>query len=771
MDDMNSVNIQKSEISIKELLFVIQNNIKIMVVFISIALFIGLTYAIISKPIFSSSGTIIIEDSDAGMGSIFDMGIGSNKNFLDNEIQVLKSRSTAESTIQTLLDSEHKNNLYLFGTRQHKTGPLKKILRTIFFLDYNSQEINQDNQVISDSLFKHYVNTLQNNVSISKLRNTDFLTVSYPSQGADEAALVVNTLIDVYQQRDKEWASGEMSHLKVFLEEQLKLKKVELNQIEQELKEFQETEHIYGLDDNSKLLLNQLTVVESDLYANEAKKNILLERKKYFETQLNNDEKEFTQRVTNTIDVQLLSIRQELSSLEAEYISTSSREGKSHPAVIELSRKIKNLKNVLNTETKKYIKQGIIIANPIEYRQTIMDSVISVDMYISNYNSKIIELGKLVKNYDSQLSSLPEKYLQFARFQRDKIILDETYSLMKQKLEEAKINQASQLGKIRIVDSANASQYPFFPQKKVIVVVAVLLGAILGIGFILLKEYLDSTIKSIEEIERRGLSILAIIPAIGSVKGSKREKKKGYKLNLKSSDSDKIERRLLTHEDPKSPISEAYRSLRTSLMQTSAQSSDSIIILVSSSGPGEGKTTTVANLAITYANMGKKTLLIDADLRKPVIHKMFKNNNSKGFTNYLSGDEKDIRKIYYSTDVDNLSIIKSGAVPPNPSELLASKLMNNFIDDAKKEFDVILFDTPPMIAVTDAFIINKHVDKSLLVIRASVTQKGALERTLVNMDNMSRSLDGIIFNGVDDSTSYGGGYYYNYYQYYYGDEK
>ena len=250
----------------------------------------------------------------------------------------------------------------------------------------------------------------------------------------------------------------------------------------------------------------------------------------------------------------------------------------------------------------------------------------------------------------------------------------------------------------------------------------------------------------------------------------KKTKKKGYKLNLKLSSPEKIERRLLTHEDPKSPISEAYRSLRTSLMYDSKKDNCKII-LVSSPGPGEGKTTTVANLAITYANMGKKTLLVDADLRKPVLHKMFKNRTNKGLTNYLSNTDENLNEIMYDSGVENLKIITSGIVPPNPSELLASSNMNQFVNKIKNEFDVVLFDTPPLIAVTDAFVITKHVDKFLLVVRASVTQKGALERSLVNMNNMDQKIDGVIFNGVDESSTYGGGYYYNYYQYYYGNDE
>ena len=768
--DQNFNNFSKEEITLRELFLLIKSQSKTLFIGTFIFLLISIIFLIAARPIYVSSGSIIVEEENSSMSSIFDMGLGSDMNYLENEIEVLKSRSTAERTIQSLLNSNQRNNLHLFNTKKFNDGLLRNFFRNIFMLDLNTNKISNIDTEITDSLFFEFVDNLRDEISIVNLRNTDVLKVSYSSNDPYEAALVINTLIKVYQQRDQEWASGEMSHLKDFLTAQLKVKEKDLNQIEQDLKVFQEQEHIYGLDDNSNLLLNQLTSVESDYFSTEAKKNILLERKKYFENQLNKDEKEFTKRVSNTLDAQLYSIRQELSSLEAEYISTKSREGESHPAVIDLNRKIKNLKKVLNTETEKYVKQGIGVANPIEYRQAIMDSVINLDIFVSGYNSKLLELKNLVNRYESELSSLPEKYLRFSRYQRDKVILDETYSLMKQKLEEAKINEASQLGKIRVIDSAIANLEETSPNKKLILILAFLFGLIFSIGYILIRQFLDSTIKSIEEIERRNLPILAIIPSIGSADSKARKKKKGYKLNLKMTKNEKLERRLLTHEDPKSPISEAYRSLRTSLMFD--DNNESKIMLVSSPGPGEGKTTTVANLAITYANMGKKTLLIDADLRKPVVHKMFNIDQKLGLTNYLSGSTSKISDLCFESPVENLSLMSSGIVPPNPSELLASYNMKKFISDIKKDFDIILFDTPPMIAVTDAFVLDKFVDKKLLVIRASVTQKGALERTLVNMENMSSRIDGVVFNGVDESNTYGGGYYYNYYQYYYGsDEK
>jgi capsular exopolysaccharide synthesis family protein len=205
-------------------------------------------------------------------------------------------------------------------------------------------------------------------------------------------------------------------------------------------------------------------------------------------------------------------------------------------------------------------------------------------------------------------------------------------------------------------------------------------------------------------------------------------------------------------------------------MYTKKNNNESNIILVSSPGPGEGKTTTIANLAITYANLGKKTLLIDSDLRKPVLHNVFKIDKSPGLTSCLIGDNS-YKKIINKTDVENLDIVTSGVIPPNPSELLDSSNMINFIDNIRKDYEIVLFDSPPLIAVTDASVIFKHVDQFCLVVRAGVTQKGALERVVSLTAQAGIKITGVIMNAITQEHSYGYGYYYNYYQYYYGDEK
>jgi len=149
---------------------------------------------------------------------------------------------------------------------------------------------------------------------------------------------------------------------------------------------------------------------------------------------------------------------------------------------------------------------------------------------------------------------------------------------------------------------------------------------------------------------------------------------------------------------------------------------------------------------------------------------MFNLNRDNGLTSYLVGLEKDYKKIINHTDVENLSVITSGVIPPNPSELISSSALEELLEKLKDDYDAILFDTPPLIAVTDAYIISKHVNNFLLVIRSAVTQKGALERALTQANNINNNIYGVIFNGVNEFNTYGGGYYYNYYQYY-ADEK
>lgn len=221
---------------------------------------------------------------------------------------------------------------------------------------------------------------------------------------------------------------------------------------------------------------------------------------------------------------------------------------------------------------------------------------------------------------------------------------------------------------------------------------------------------------------------------------------------------------LVVQDNPKSPISEAYRTLRTNI-QFSSFDNELSTILVTSSGPSEGKSTTASNLAISMAEIGKNVLLIDCDLRKPSVHKKFNISNSKGLSNLLIGQFKfdDVAQKY----TENMYILTSGTVPPNPSEMLASKKMKSFLEEAKGKFDFIILDTPPVVAVTDAQLLSTMVGGVLLVIASGFAEISAAEKAKELLNNVKANIVGVVLNKADvnDGKKYG------YYHYYYGEGK
>ncbi|WP_027631821.1 CpsD/CapB family tyrosine-protein kinase [Clostridium hydrogeniformans] len=222
-------------------------------------------------------------------------------------------------------------------------------------------------------------------------------------------------------------------------------------------------------------------------------------------------------------------------------------------------------------------------------------------------------------------------------------------------------------------------------------------------------------------------------------------------------------RDLIAYSNPKSQAAESYRTLRTNI-QFSTLDNESNVIAITSCGPGEGKSTVISNLAITMAQSGKKVLLIDCDLRKPIIHKKFGISNLKGLTSLLIKDSK-VEDVIQRVNINNLGVITSGPVPPNPSEILGSKNMKNLIEEFKKYFDVILLDAPPVLVVTDAQVISKVTDGMILLAAYGVTEKQALERAKDNIVKVNGKLLGVVMNKIPEKEGsyYGYGSYGDYY--------
>ncbi|MCJ7487980.1 MAG: polysaccharide biosynthesis tyrosine autokinase, partial [Candidatus Aminicenantes bacterium] len=340
------------------------------------------------------------------------------------------------------------------------------------------------------------------------------------------------------------------------------------------------------------------------------------------------------------------------------------------------------------------------------------------------------------------------------------------------------IQVSSQLGglrtsNIKVVDRALVPGGPFSPNVQRNLLTALLLGLFGGLGLIFVVEYLDNTVKGPEDVEKLvGLPSLGIIPFLTADGQKKRSDPYGsYRSYGAESDKpgEKIpevrEIELINHLYPKFSISEDYRTVRTSILFSHADSAPKTISFTSTL-PQEGKTATISNLAVSFAQLEGKVLLIDADLRKPRLHKVFNLRNINGLSSYLAG-KNSFEEVVQMTSIDNVWTIPSGPHPPNPAELLNSKKMKELLAMAKDRFNIVLLDTPPVLAVIDPVIISSLVDSTVFVVRAGKTTRRPLVRAIEEIRKSKADIIGVVFNEVKIGHQGIGTPFYHYYQYEY----
>ncbi|GIL15951.1 MAG: hypothetical protein BroJett039_11240 [Chloroflexota bacterium] len=325
-----------------------------------------------------------------------------------------------------------------------------------------------------------------------------------------------------------------------------------------------------------------------------------------------------------------------------------------------------------------------------------------------------------------------------------------SYSNLLKSYEDLRLAQTRLTDSVTIAEFAQASIAPVRPQTLTNTLLAVVVGALLAAGIAFLIEYLDDTVKGPDDINALNLPNLGLIA----------------RLDTKNSDA-----QLVVVNEPRAPAAEAFRALRTNI-QFASVDRPLRVLLVTSAGPSEGKSTIAANLAAALAQAGKRVALVDADLRRPSQHRIFKQSNQSGLTHALIQDKGELNGTLRPTTVEDLRIIVSGDLPPNPAELLGSNRVGHVLDELQKQVDVVIVDTPPCLVVTDAVALSKRADGVLLVADAGKTRRSALEQSAKTIQQVGGNVLGVVLNKYSQK-AHGGYYNYQYYHSYYyaGDAK
>ncbi len=386
--------------------------------------------------------------------------------------------------------------------------------------------------------------------------------------------------------------------------------------------------------------------------------------------------------------------------------------------------------------TQNQIRENLRYAEPIGNWQQRMETI-SVE--IENLENSIQTFEDA--NSDEQTTALSRLRTQLNEAQ---VRYTEAFNNLNQ-LQQA---QAKESSNIVLIETAQPSTTPIRPNILTNTILAIIIGSLVAVGLIFLIEYLDDTVKSQEQVLAD--TKLSTLGAIAQIKASD------------PSES------IIAFTSPRDPLSEAYRVLRTNL-GFSAIDGALRSIVVTSGSPGEGKSTTAANLAIVMAQAGKRVVIIDSDLRRPVQHKILSVGNNRGLTTALLDNETPVTFHLQNTKIKGLRILSSGPIPPNPAEILSSQRMQNLIDELYDEADVLVFDTPPVLTVTDAAVLSPQVDGTLFVVQVGKTRRDTLVQAVERVMKTNAHPLGVVLNRI--KPSHGGYYYYQYYDTYAQDDK
>ena len=581
-----------------------------------------------------------------------------------------------------------------------------------------------------------FVGTLSSGLSASQIEETRLLVISYEHTNPTLAAQIVNTTADFFVHHNMRNKTERYTNTSGWLNAQTRELKNKLEQAEQKLADFSGSHGLFSTNGTDNPVIEKLGKMHGQVTQAETER--ILKQSLYEEVQ----QGRLAQLPDAFADPRLTALQTKLNELSITASQYVGRYGPDNPRTQDVQKQIAALQRQLD-------EGRITLAGKLkaDYERAARDEQ-SLRAALQQANAEAIQQN--------------QSTVQFGLLKQEVETAKNLYTEFLQKTNQANIQKAAQHNELKVIETANLPVAPIGPNRWRTILIGLLLSLCCGIGLALALEYFDDTIKSTEDITRYlGVPTLAVVPAAASRRISAKAHKSQAILEGQSELG--LQRPLISQTEmlgnkSAAMLTEAYRGLRTSLL-LSAAGTPPKTILFTSSQPGEGKTTTTINTAISLAQMGLSVVIIDADLRRPAIHKAFGITAAQGVSNYLARNMR-LAPLLQPCSIPYVSILPCGVIPPNPTELLSSERMRTMVQLLKEHFDHVLIDSPPLTNVADSLVLSTLVDGVIVVVQSGQSRRWAVQRVRRELLQVGAKIFGVVLNKVDHRHNGYSGYHY-----------
>jgi succinoglycan biosynthesis transport protein ExoP len=590
-----------------------------------------------------------------------------------------------------------------------------------------------------------YVGMIAGGLQGEQVKDTRTLKVTFTHTNPEIAASVANAVARAFIERTFENKTEQFTNASQWLETQTREFQARVERAEQALANYSREHNIFSLEGKENLTVEKLARLHDQ--ATRAETDRMFKQSLYEEVKAGRA----AQLPAAFADPKIASLQTKLQALQEEAEKLSLKYGPEHPQVILNRQQIELVKGQL-AEARQAFEDKL----KSEYTTAVRDDQM-MQAALQKAKNEAVQ-----QNQDAIQYNILKQEVETAKG---------LYNDFLQKTSQAKIQVAQQSNNLRLIQPARQSNVPAGPNRFRSITLGFFLSLLAGCGLAYFLEYLDNTIKTVDDVSRFvRLPALGVIPVIGAKPIRRLKAKSGRQLSAGNIASQRLAANGLAIErlptlDNRSTAAEAYRVIRTSMLLSSAGKPPKTV-LVTSGQPGEGKTTTAINTAISLAQLGASVLIVDCDMRRPTTHKVFGVDHARGLSTYLSRNIK-IDGLIQKLPIANLSLLPCGPVPPNPAELISSERMRTLIKTLSDEYDHIIIDSPPLINVTDPVILSTMVDGVMLVIHGGKSTRGVAQRARQELTSVGAKIFGVVLNNVDLRREGYADYYY-YYRYYSG---